>query len=78
MTPKRSSITRLRSTRRHLFGGSGSTLIAAHKTGRRAYICELDPIYCDRILRRWELFAKDEAERIACGLDGQTLIQEAV
>ena len=38
-----------------LFGGSGSTLIAAHKTGRRGYLCELDPIYCDRILRRWEL-----------------------
>lgn len=52
------------------FGGSGSTLIAAHKTGRRAYLCELDPIYCDRILRRWELFAKDEAECIACGFDG--------
>ena len=51
-----------------LFGGSGSTLIAAHKTGRRAYLCELDPIYCDRILRRWEVFAKDEAEQIACGL----------
>ena len=39
-----------------LFGGSGSTLIAAHKTGRRARVCELDPIYCDRILRRWEIF----------------------
>ena len=50
-----------------LFGGSGSTLIAAHKTGRRGYLCELDPIYCDRILRRWELFAKDDAELIACG-----------
>jgi DNA modification methylase len=36
-----------------LFGGSGSTLIAAHKTGRRARLCELDPIYCDRILQRW-------------------------
>ena len=51
-----------------LFGGSGSTLIAAHKTGRRAYLCELDPVYCDRILSRWETYAKDEAERIACGL----------
>jgi hypothetical protein len=50
-----------------LFGGSGSTLIAAHKTGRRARLCELDPIYCDRILRRWEIFAKDEAEHVACG-----------
>ncbi|MEQ8319783.1 MAG: DNA methyltransferase [Rhodospirillales bacterium] len=44
-----------------LFGGSGSTLIAAHKTGRRAYLAELDPIYCDRILARWESFANDEA-----------------
>lgn len=44
-----------------LFGGSGSTLIAAHKTGRRAYICELDPIYCDRIIHRWETHAHDEA-----------------
>jgi DNA modification methylase len=50
-----------------LFGGSGSTLIAAHKTGRRAFICELDPVYCDRIIRRWEAFARDEAERVACG-----------
>ena len=54
-----------------LFGGSGSTLIAAHKTGRRARLCELDPVYCDRILSRWEIFAKDDAERIACGLASQ-------
>jgi DNA modification methylase len=52
-----------------LFGGSGSTLIAAHKTGRRAFLCELDPVYCDRIIRRWEVYAKDDAERIACGLE---------
>jgi hypothetical protein len=53
-----------------LFGGSGSTLIAAHKTGRRARLCELDPVYCDRILQRWEVFAKDDAEVIACGRFG--------
>lgn len=52
-----------------LFGGSGSTLIAAHKTGRRAYLCELDPIYRERIIRRWEVYAKDEAVQFACGLD---------
>ena len=51
-----------------LFGGSGSTLIAAQKTGRRAWLCELDPVYCDRIIRRWEAYAKDEAEQIACGI----------
>src|SRR5207244_6994653 len=35
------------------FGGSGSTLIAAHKTGRRGYLIELDHIYVDRIVRSW-------------------------
>lgn len=50
-----------------LFGGSGSTLIAAEKTGRRGYLCELDPIYCDRILARWEAYAKDLAEQVLCG-----------
>jgi DNA modification methylase len=49
------------------FGGSGSTLIAAEKTGRRARLVELDPIYCDRILARWEAHARDEAERLVCG-----------
>jgi DNA modification methylase len=49
------------------FGGSGSTLIAAQKTGRRGYIVEYDPIYCDRILARWEAYAKDEAEQLVCG-----------
>ena len=48
-----------------LFGGSGSTLIAAEKTGRRARLCELDPVYCDRILARWETYAKDDAARLA-------------
>ncbi len=44
-----------------LFGGSGSTLIAAHKTGRRGFLCELDPLYCDRIIRRWQVYAKDDS-----------------
>ncbi|EYD74330.1 DNA modification methylase [Rubellimicrobium mesophilum DSM 19309] len=50
-----------------LFGGSGSTLIAAEKTGRRARLAELDPVYCDRILARWEAQARDEAELVVCG-----------
>lgn len=53
------------------FAGSGSTLIASHKTGRRARLCEIDPVYCDRILQRWETFAKDDAELFACGLSGR-------
>ena len=48
-----------------LFGGSGSTLIAAHKTGRRGFLCELDPLYCDLIVRRWQDYAKDDAVLIA-------------
>ena len=48
-----------------LFGGSGSTLIAAQKTGRIACLCELDPIYCDRIIARYEAFAKDDAHLVA-------------
>ena len=50
-----------------LFDGSGSTLIAAEKTGRRAFLCELNPVYCDRIIRRWEAYARDEAELLVCG-----------
>lgn len=49
------------------FGGSGSTLIAAEKTGRRARLVELDVIYCDRVLTRWERIAKDAAEQLVCG-----------
>ncbi len=60
-----------------LFGGSGSTLIAAHKTGRRAFLCELDPVYCDRIIRRWEIYARDEAEQIFCGIGNDERIREA-
>lgn len=45
-----------------IFGGSGSTLIAAHKTGRRAYMAEIDPVYCATIIKRWETFSHDEAK----------------
>ena len=43
------------------FGGSGSVLIAAHKTARRARLIEFDPIYVDRSVRRWQDYAKDDA-----------------
>lgn len=60
-----------------LFGGSGSTLIAADKTGRRAYLIEIDTIYCDRIIARWEAFAKDEAIQLLCGWPQQARNLEA-
>ena len=44
------------------FGGSGSTLIAAEKTGRKARLVELDPKFCDVIVRRWEEFTGKKAE----------------
>jgi DNA modification methylase len=46
-----------------LFGGSGSTLIAAEQARRRAFLMELDPLYCDVILNRWEQFTGQKAER---------------
>jgi DNA modification methylase len=47
-----------------LFGGSGSTLIAAEQTGRRAFLMELDALYCDIIVARYEKFAGKKAERV--------------
>ena len=43
------------------FGGSGSTLIAAEKAGRRCFMMELDPKYCDVIVRRWQEFSGGKA-----------------
>jgi len=48
-----------------LFGGSGSTLIAAQQTGRKAFLMELDPLYCDVIVERFEKFSGKKAERVA-------------
>lgn len=48
-----------------LFGGSGSTLIAAEQTGRHAFLMELDQLYCDVIVARWEKFTGRKAERVS-------------
>jgi DNA modification methylase len=50
------------------FGGSGSTLIAAEKSGRRARLIELDPKYVDVIVRRWQDYAGAQATRLADGV----------
>jgi DNA modification methylase len=46
-----------------LFGGSGSTLIAAEQTERKAFLMELDPLYCDVIVERYEKFTGKQVER---------------
>jgi DNA modification methylase len=49
------------------FAGSGSTIIAAEITGRRAYALELDPLYVDAAVRRWEAYTGGEAIHAATG-----------
>lgn len=59
------------------FGGAGSTLIAAHKTRRRARLIEIDPHYCDTTILRWQRFAKADAihERTGKSFDEMLLAQ---
>jgi len=47
------------------FGGSGTTLIAAEQTGRRARLMEIDPRYADVVVQRWQQFTGKQAQRIA-------------
>ena len=47
-----------------LFAGSGTTVIACEQNGRIAYCMELDPKYCDVIIKRWETFTGKKAEKI--------------
>lgn len=47
-----------------LFGGTGTTMIAAEQLGRKAYLMEIDPKYCDVIIARWEKFTGKQATKI--------------
>lgn len=47
-----------------IFGGSGSSMIAAEQLKRRCYMMELDPHYCDVIIDRWEKFTGGKAKRV--------------
>lgn len=47
-----------------LFGGSGSTLIAAEQLDRKCFMMEYDPKYCDAILARWEKLTGEQAEKL--------------
>jgi len=63
------------------FGGSGSTLIACEKSGRRARLIELDPKYVDVIIRRWQEFTGQEAKRASDGakfVDSKKVDQPAI
>ena len=48
-----------------IFGGSGSTLMAAEQLGRKCRMMELDPHYCDVIIKRWEDFTGKKAEKVS-------------
>ena len=47
-----------------IFGGSGTTMIACEQLGRKCYMMELDPHYCDVIIARWEKFTGRKAVRM--------------
>jgi len=51
-----------------VFSGSGTTIIAAAKTGRRARVIELDPLYVDVAIRRWEAWSGGTARHSATGM----------
>ena len=44
--------------------GSGSTLVACEQTGRRAYLMEIDPLYCDVVVSRFEALSGKQAKRV--------------
>lgn len=49
------------------FLGSGTTVIAAERVGRRCYGLELDPLYVDTIIRRWQAYTGEEARHAHSG-----------
>ena len=59
------------------FLGSGTTLIAAERTGRRCYGLELDPAYVDTIIRRWQKLTGGTATHAGTGRTFDDLAREA-
>lgn len=58
------------------FGGSGTTLIAAQKTKRRGYLMELDPLYVDVAIARWEKLFKGQARHAETGLTFDEMVAQ--
>jgi DNA modification methylase len=50
------------------FGGSGTTLIACEKSQRKARLIEIDPAYCDLIVRRWQKLSGESAVHAETGI----------
>jgi len=59
------------------FLGSGTTLMAAERTGRICYGMELDPLYVDTIIRRWQSYTGEQAHNVATGQNFNKIITEA-
>jgi DNA modification methylase len=59
------------------FLGSGTTVIAAERTGRRCYGIELDPRYVDTAIRRWQALTGEIAQHAASGRSFDDLAREA-
>ncbi len=60
------------------FAGSGSTLIACEKTGRKARCIEYEPKYCDVIIRRWQTLTGLDAIHVATGKTFNQIVQEGL
>jgi DNA modification methylase len=58
------------------FGGSGTTLIAAERTGRQARLIEYDPAYCDVIMRRFERVTGRQAKQAATGMTFEDVAEQ--
>ena len=51
------------------FGGSGTTMIASEKNGRHSRLVEIDPKYCDVIIKRWQEFTGKKAIHSETGIE---------
>ncbi len=58
------------------FAGSGTTIIAAERTGRRAYVMELDPAYVETAIRRWQDYTGETATHAITGLTLEDLREQ--
>jgi DNA modification methylase len=61
-----------------MFGGSGTTMIAAELCGRQARLLEFDPSYCDTIIRRWQRYTGNRAVLAENGTDFETVAESRI